>query len=71
MVEFSVLGEDKSGVSKTVILDFWKTECDLLRAIIERVLWYSVLKGKGVHEGLTLFKKRILKMARAAYLPVL
>jgi len=48
MLEFSTLGEVRSGVSKTATLDFWRVDFELLRTLVRRVLWDSVLEVKGV-----------------------
>ena len=60
MVEFSTLGEVRRGISKT-ILDFRRADFELFRTLVDRVPWEAVLKGRGVQEGWTLFKKEILK----------
>ncbi|PKU29777.1 hypothetical protein llap_19920 [Limosa lapponica baueri] len=62
MVEFSVLSEITKGVSKTSTLDFWRADFSLFRTLVGRVPWEIVLRGKGVQEGWTLFKKEILKV---------
>ncbi|GAB0177924.1 hypothetical protein GRJ2_000257700 [Grus japonensis] len=61
MIEFSILGEVRSGVSKTVTLDFWRADFGRLRSLVDRVPREAVLKGKGVQEGWTYCKKEILK----------
>ena len=61
MVEFLILGEVRKGVSRTATLDFWRADFGLLRRLVDRVSWEAVLKGKGVQEGWTFFKKEILK----------
>lgn len=38
----------------------------LFRRLVGGVPWETVLKGKGVQEGLTLFKKEILKVQKQA-----
>ena len=50
MVEFSILGEVRSGVSKTATLDFQRADFELFRTLVGRVPWESVLKGRGVQE---------------------
>ncbi|XP_054236911.1 UDP-glucuronosyltransferase 1A8-like [Indicator indicator] len=54
----------KKPLSKS--LDFRRTEFDLLRKLVDRGAWEVVLKGKGVHEGWTLFKKDGLKAQEQA-----
>ena len=54
MLEFSTLGEVRSGVSKTATLDFWRVDFELLRTLVRRVLWDSVLEVKGVQLELNL-----------------
>ena len=60
MIESSVLGEVRKGVSKTTTMDFWRANFGLFEALVERLPWKTVLKGKGVQEGWTFFKKEIL-----------
>jgi len=59
--QFSILGEVRSGVSRTATLDFWRADFGLFRRLVDRIPWQAVLKGRGVQEGWTFFKKRILK----------
>ena len=61
MIEFSVLGEVRKGVSKTTTLNFRRADFGLFRSLVNRVPWEAVLKGKGVQEGWMLFKKEVLK----------
>ncbi|GAB0183898.1 hypothetical protein GRJ2_000855100 [Grus japonensis] len=61
MIEFSILGEVRSEVSRTATLDFWRADFGLFRRLVDRVSWEAVLKGKGVQEGWTFFRKEILK----------
>ncbi|KAM9590819.1 uncharacterized protein ACIBXB_005874 [Morphnus guianensis] len=61
MIKFSILGEVRKGVSKTTTMDFRRPNFGLFRTLVERVPWETVLKGKGVQEGWTFFKKEILK----------
>lgn len=42
-------------------LGFWKADFDLSRRLVDRVPWQSVLKGKGVQEGWTFFRKEIFE----------
>lgn len=59
----SVLGQVRSGVSGTAMLDSQRTDFRLLRAQLG-----SPLGHKGVQEGLTFLKKEILKMLKQAIL---
>ncbi|KFP95668.1 hypothetical protein N330_00935, partial [Leptosomus discolor] len=54
------------GSSKTATLDFQRADFDLFRRLLDRTPWKSVLKGIGVQEGWTLFKKEILKAQEQA-----
>ncbi|KFQ27211.1 hypothetical protein N332_12830, partial [Mesitornis unicolor] len=47
-------------------LDFWRGDFGLFRYLVGRVPWEAVLKGKGVQEGWTLFKKELLKAQEQA-----
>jgi len=49
--QFSVLGEDKRGASKTTTMDFQRADFGLFRTLVETVPWERVLKGKGVQAG--------------------
>ena len=69
MSEFSILGEVRTGVSKTATLDFWRVDFELFRTLVGRVPWESVLKCRGVQEGWTLLKKEVLK-AREQAIPM-
>ena len=62
MIEFLILGEVRRGVSRTATLGFWRADSGLFRSLIHKVPWEAVLKGKGVQEGWTFFKKEILKV---------
>ena len=66
MIEFSMLGEVRRGVSRTSTLDFWRTDFGLFRSLVDRVPWEAVPKGKGVQEGWTFFKKEISKVQEQA-----
>jgi len=61
MIEFLYGGEIKRGASKTSTMDFQRADFDLLRTLVERVPWETVLKGKGVQAGWTCFKEQVLK----------
>ncbi|PKU42080.1 rna-directed dna polymerase from mobile element jockey-like [Limosa lapponica baueri] len=56
----------RNGVSKTSTLDFQREDFSLFRTLVGRVPWEIVLRGKGVQEGWTLFKKEILKAQEQA-----
>ena len=43
-------------------MDFQRAGFGLFRALVERVPWEAVLKGKGVQEGWAFFKKEVLKV---------
>ncbi|GAB0205785.1 hypothetical protein GRJ2_003044100 [Grus japonensis] len=66
MIEFSIHGEVRKGVSKTTTVDFRRADFSLLRTLVERVPWKTVLKGKGVQEGWAFFKKEVLKAQEQA-----
>ncbi len=66
MIEFSIIGEVRRGISKTTTMDFRRADFGLFRTLVERVPWETVLKGKGVQEGWTFFKKEILKVQEQA-----
>ncbi|KAM9591187.1 uncharacterized protein ACIBXB_006083 isoform 1-T2 [Morphnus guianensis] len=69
MIEFSILGEARKWVSKTTTMDFRRANFGLFEALVERVPWETVLKGKGVQKGWTFFKKEIL-MAQDQAIPM-
>ncbi|KAK4830740.1 hypothetical protein QYF61_013190 [Mycteria americana] len=48
-------------VKRTATLDFQRADFGLFRSLVDRVPWEAVLKGKGVQEDWTFFKKEILK----------
>ena len=66
IIELSILGEVRRGVSRTATLDFWRADFGLFRGLVDRVPWEAVLKGKGVQEGWTFFKKGIFKAQEQA-----
>ncbi|KAF1505046.1 hypothetical protein FQV18_0002366, partial [Eudyptula minor novaehollandiae] len=45
---------------------FRRADFSLFRTLVERVPWETVLKGKGVQEGWTIFKKEVLKAQEQA-----
>ncbi|KAF1454281.1 hypothetical protein FQV07_0012639, partial [Pygoscelis papua] len=45
---------------------FRRADFGLFRTLVERVPWETVLKGKGVQEGWTIFKKEVLKAQEQA-----
>ncbi|KAK4823437.1 hypothetical protein QYF61_002123 [Mycteria americana] len=65
-LEFLIQGEVRRGVSKTTTMDFQRADFGLFRTLVERVPWETVLKGKGVQEGWTFFKKEVLKVQEQA-----
>ena len=60
IIEFSILREARRGGSRTDILDFQRVDFVLFRQLLDRIPWETVLKGIGVQEGGTLFKKGVL-----------
>lgn len=53
----------------------WRTETSggefgLFRRLVERLPWAAILKGKGVQEGWTCFKKEILKAQEHSTVPI-
>ncbi|KAK4817900.1 hypothetical protein QYF61_002284 [Mycteria americana] len=66
MTELLILGGARKGASRTAAWDFWRAAFSLFRRLVDRVLWEAVLKGKGVQEGWTFFKKEILKAQEQA-----
>ncbi|GAB0210334.1 hypothetical protein GRJ2_003499200 [Grus japonensis] len=66
MIEFLIHGEVRRGTSKTATMDFRRADFGLLRTLVERVPWETVLKGKGVQEGWAFFKKEVLKAQEQA-----
>ncbi|KAK4810854.1 hypothetical protein QYF61_008826 [Mycteria americana] len=66
MIEFSILGEVRNVVSRTATLDFRRADFGLFRGLVDRVPGEAVLKGKGVQEGWTFFRKEILKAQEQA-----
>ncbi|GAB0208053.1 hypothetical protein GRJ2_003271000 [Grus japonensis] len=66
MIEFSIHGKVRRGISKTTTMDFRRADFGLLRTLVERVPWETVLKGKGVQEGWAFFKKEVLKAQEQA-----
>ncbi len=47
-------------------MDFRRADFGLFRTLVERVPWETVLRGKGVQEGWTFFKKEVLKVQEQA-----
>ncbi|KAK4828902.1 hypothetical protein QYF61_001460 [Mycteria americana] len=66
MIEFSIRGEVRRGMSKTTTMDFQRADFGLFRTLVESVPWEIVLKGKGVQEGWAFFKKELLKAQEQA-----
>ena len=48
MVEFSILGKVRKGISKTAVLDFQRVDFELFRTLVGKIPWEVVLKGRGV-----------------------
>ncbi|RMC22044.1 hypothetical protein DUI87_02915 [Hirundo rustica rustica] len=61
IVEFSIFGEVRRSINKTLILDFRSADFDLFRRLIQRVPWEVVFKNKGVQERWACFKTEILR----------
>jgi len=53
-------------ISRTTSLNLQRADFGLFRGLVDRVPWEEVLKGKGVQEGWTSFKKEILKAQEQA-----
>ena len=66
IVEFSILGDVRRVTSKTISLNFQRADFDLFRALVARIPWESLLKGKGIEETWTLLKTEILKAQEQA-----
>lgn len=60
-IVFSVLCKIKRGVSKNPIMDFQRVGFDLFGSLVERVPWGTVLRGKGIQQGWTFFRKDVLE----------
>ena len=60
IIEFSILRDARRGGSRTAILEFQRADFVLFRHLLDRIPWETVLKGIGVQEGWTLFKKEVL-----------
>ncbi|PKU42731.1 adaptin ear-binding coat-associated protein 1 [Limosa lapponica baueri] len=61
MIESSILGETRRGVTKTATLDFRRANFDLFRRLLDKIPWEAALKDIGVQEGWTYFKTEVLK----------
>ncbi|GAB0207710.1 hypothetical protein GRJ2_003236700 [Grus japonensis] len=66
MIEFLLHRELRREVSRIATLDFWRADFGLFRKWVDRVPLEEVLKGKGVQEGWTFFKKEVLKAQEQA-----
>lgn len=66
IMEFSVSGGVKRRVSRTVTLDFEQADFGVFWKLVDRISWEAALKGKGVQEGRTFFKKEVLKSQEQA-----
>ena len=51
MIEFSIIGEVRSGVRRTATLDIQRADFGLLKSLLNRVPSELVLKSRGVQEG--------------------
>ena len=47
-------------------MNLQRADFGLFRGLVDRVPWEEVLKGKGVQEGWTSFKKEIIKAQEQA-----
>ena len=61
MTEFSILREVRRDGSRTATLHFQGADFGLFRRLVDRVSWEAILKGKGVQEAWTFFRKESLK----------
>ena len=61
MLDFSILGERRRGVSRTATLD-WRVDFNLFRTMVERVPWEVILESMGAQEGWEYFKETVLKV---------
>ena len=61
IVDFSIFGEIRRNVIKTLTLDFQRADFGLFRRLVQRVPWEAALKNKGVQERLVCFKTEILR----------
>ena len=59
MIEFSIWGEARKGVSKTTAMDFRRANFGLFEALVESPLGDGP-EGQRAQEGWTFFKKEIL-----------
>ena len=69
MIEFLILREVRRVVIRTATLDFWRADFVLFKGPVDRVPWEALLKGRGVQEDWTFFRKEILK-AREQAIPI-
>ncbi|PKU38106.1 rna-directed dna polymerase from mobile element jockey-like [Limosa lapponica baueri] len=67
-IEFSILREARRRVSRTATMDFRRADFGLFRSLLDKVPREAVLKGKGVQEGWTIFKEKVLKAQKQAIL---
>ncbi|RMC06903.1 hypothetical protein DUI87_16353 [Hirundo rustica rustica] len=61
IIEFSIFGEIRRNINKTLTLDFQRADFGLFRRLIQRVPWEATLKNKGVQESWACFKTEILR----------
>jgi len=64
MVEFSIRGGARRADSKSASL--CRVDFELLRRLVGRVPWDSILEGKGFQEGWLLLKKEVLEAQEQA-----
>ncbi|KAM9600796.1 uncharacterized protein ACIBXB_004039 [Morphnus guianensis] len=70
MIEFSILGEARKGVSKATAMDFRRANFGLFEAPVERVPWETVLKGKRGPGGMDVLQEGNLNGSGPGYSPV-
>lgn len=62
IIVFPIFSETRRDINKTSILDFQRVDFSLFKRLIWRVSWQIALKKKGIKEGWTDVKKKILKV---------
>ena len=58
MMEFSIFGEIRRNISKTLTLGFQRADFGLFRRVIQRVPWKQPLKTKAFRKGGRASKQR-------------
>ena len=61
MIKFSIFGEIRRNINKTLTLDFQRADLGLFRRLVQRVPWEAALKNKRVQERWASFKTEILR----------